>query len=301
MLVTFVTAGEFFPMQKKWIEEIRARFPNVIGIMHNVNPEKTNVILGRKWRKLFGQDFLIERLNRLRCNCLENTPRPPTATTPLFRVDLESKSLLARRGDRVSGGRCLHEPLKLKVSAGSFFQVNTAMAKKLYETVRNEARGEGGLLLDLYCGVGGMALSCAPFFQKVIGVDETFSSISNANENQRLNGLSNCRFYCQDVRLFLKKNFLFSERRKGDFQAQIHSKQKITLVADPPRAGCDEEVLKQMVRLRPQKIIYVSCEPSTLARDLKFLLAHKFQVLKVQPLDMFPQSSHVESVTVLKG
>ncbi len=241
ILVTFVTASEFLPKKDIWVSELRKEFPKIAGICQNINPEKTNVILGRKWRCLSGRDFLTEN---------------------------------------VCGAR-------LKVSASSFFQVNTKMAERLYGLVRDWA-GLGKILLDLYCGVGGIGLLCAPFFEQVFGADEVPSSINDAIENAKINKASNCKFYLKDTRDFLK------DLRRTAFDPEM------VVVLDPPRAGCSPEVLTHLSKLAPLKIIYVSCDPGTLARDLKILCADKYSVEKVQPVDLFPQSSHLESVTLLK-
>lgn len=253
MLAVFVTLADFFPNQNKWIELIKKNFPDVTGVCQNVNSRRTNVILGTKWRKIFGQDFLIEKLGNL---------GPARA------------------------------PLKLKVSAGSFFQVNTKMTEKLYRTVQDFVLEEGQprrLLLDLYCGVGGIGLACAPHFEKVIGIDETLSSIRDAKENRILNQIPNCDFFCADALSFLR-----------DSQLPTLNSQLSTVVIDPPRSGCSEEVLNRISKILPGKIVYISCEPSTLARDLKILSLRGYRVKKVQPVDMFPQSSHIESVALLE-
>ncbi len=240
LLVTFVTSTEYFPKKDPWIESLVKEFPKIVGICQNLNAEKTNVILGRSWRTLFGQNFLTEKVANI----------------------------------------------QLKVSASSFFQVNTKMAEKLYVTARDWA-GQGKILLDVYCGVGGIGLLCAPNFEKVLGADQVPSAIADAIYNTKLNKISNCRFFEKDARDFLK------DLRFEAFRPYI------TAVLDPPRAGCTQEVLRYLGRVSPSKIVYVSCDPGTLARDLKFLVSQGYKVEKVQPVDLFPQSSHIESVTLL--
>ncbi len=178
--------------------------------------------------------------------------------------------------------------LRLKVSAGSFFQVNTRMGEKLYALVRDWA-GKGELLLDLYCGVGGIALACAPNFKKILGAEENPSSVADAKENAALNGVTNCRFVCKDVRDFL-----------SDFRPSTLNSQPSTVILDPPRSGCSPETLRRLLKCGPEKIIYVSCDPGTLARDLMFLARSGYPVKKVQPVDLFPQSSHVEAVALIE-
>ena len=176
--------------------------------------------------------------------------------------------------------------IRLRISASSFFQVNTKMAEKLYLLARDWA-GKGKILLDLYCGAGAIGILCAPNFESVSGADDAPSSIDDAVENLKMNSVPNCRFYRKDARDFLK-----------DLPAAVRS-QEITAVLDPPRAGCSLEVLKLLAKAGPVKIIYVSCDPGTLARDVKILISLGYRVEKVRPVDLFPQSSHIESVTLL--
>ena len=247
LLVTFVTKDDALPRVKQWAELFSRSFPKVVGFSHNVNPDRTNVIVGRTWNPVFGRNYLVEIL----------------------------------RGLGPEGA-----DLKLKVSAGSFFQVNTGAAEILYRTARDFALTEKkrGIALDIYCGVGGIGLTLAPHFQNVVGVEETPSSISDAKENMKLNGISNAEFVRSDAEAYLA-------RYKGRADA---------VVIDPPRAGCSEPVLRKIIEASPGTVVYVSCEPSTLARDLKILCDKKYDVLKIQPVDLFPQSAHIESVTLLK-
>ena len=263
MLVTFVTSEDPFPRRAEWTRLIHEKFPEVTGICQNINGKRTNVILGKKWKKIWGEDFLVESI------------------------------------DRPNGAA----PLKLRVSAGSFFQVNTKMAEKLYRVVKDMVSERGrtpGLLLDLYCGVGGIGLGCSDLFEHVVGVDETYSSIQDAKDNARLNRISNCKFLRFDVSAFLRDFSLDASATKlggsafGGYRLPLAA-----VVLDPPRSGCTEEVLKGIARLKSPKIVYVSCDPSTLARDLKFLSRNGYRLDKVQPVDLFPESSHIESVSLL--
>lgn len=253
MLLTFVTLNSSFPRKDEWIYCLRKQFPQILGICQNINPTRTNVILGRSWKFLWGQNYLIEKLQGLRNN---------------------------------------NQELILKISSGSFFQVNTQMAKQLYQVIQQFVLREGekpNTVLDLYCGVGGIALSLAEFCEKVIGVDEVPSSILDAKENIKLNFYPtppNIKFFCEDVDSFLKR----AKKELG---------KSLTLVLDPPRSGVSPQVLDEVVRLRPEKIVMVSCEASSLARDLKFLCSKGYILKKIQPLDLFPQSSHIESVSLL--
>ncbi|OGR56348.1 MAG: 23S rRNA (uracil-5-)-methyltransferase RumA [Elusimicrobia bacterium RIFCSPLOWO2_02_FULL_39_32] len=280
MLLTFVTLDPSFPRKEEWIKILNKEFPQILGICQNINPEKTNVILGRSWKFLWGQNYLTEKLQGLRSNSQE---------------------------------------LILKISAGSFFQVNTAMANKLYQVIQQFVLKEGekpDTVLDLYCGVGGIALSLAESCKKVIGVDEVPSSISDAKENSKLNFYSDEPIPCQkesemavisfnsdqrvskskkipSIDFFCKDVYSFLKRFKKEWGKSL------TFVLDPPRSGVAPEVLAEIVRLRAEKIVMVSCEASSLARDLKFLCSTGYGLKKIQPVDLFPQSSHIESVSLL--
>ncbi|MBR0061657.1 MAG: 23S rRNA (uracil(1939)-C(5))-methyltransferase RlmD [Selenomonadaceae bacterium] len=166
------------------------------------------------------------------------------------------------------------------ISARSFFQVNTAQAEVLYKTARDfaELRGHESVI-DAYCGTGTISLFVAKKARKVIGVEVVSSAIADAKKNARENNIRNAEFIVGDVVKVLPK---ISD-------ADI-------VIVDPPRAGCDKKVLETFAAMRPDKIIYVSCNPATLARDLNILDALGYRTKKIQPVDMFPFTSHVESV-----
>lgn len=171
-----------------------------------------------------------------------------------------------------------------EISAQSFFQTNTAMAERLYEQVRDLASLTGKeTVIDLYCGIGTISILLAPLASLVIGMDISESSIQDARKNCELNAIYNCEFLCGDVKALLSR-------------AAFHPD---LLIADPPRAGIHKKVIEQILYLMPDKIIYVSCNPSTLARDLA-LLNERYLVGEVQPLDLFPNTHHVETVVLLE-
>jgi 23S rRNA (uracil1939-C5)-methyltransferase len=175
----------------------------------------------------------------------------------------------------------------LRLAPNSFFQVNHDQAARIYELVR----GWAGLLpaeiaLDLYCGIGGIALNLARDAGKVIGIETVEEAVRNARDNARMNSLGNCTFLAGDVAELLP-----------DVAPQVPPGS--VAVVNPPRAGCDPEVLAALAALRPRTLLYVSCNPDTLARDLEVLAGHGYRTLEVQPVDMFPQTPHVESVARL--
>ncbi len=174
------------------------------------------------------------------------------------------------------GGRCF------RISAASFFQVNTEQLERLVEVVRGYLAPEGHeVLLDAYCGVGTFGLSLAREVGQVIGVEESDSALADA------------RFNAQGG-----KNVEFIGGRVEDI-LPILGKVDVAIL-DPPRQGCGREAITHLVRLAPTKIIYISCDPATLARDIKRLEEGSYHLVEAQPVDMFPQTYHIEAVALLE-
>ena len=200
-----------------------------------------------------------------------------------------SNVILGRDWRAIAGATFMEERLghlRFRLSAGSFFQVNTPQAEVLYNTVKRMA-GKGPRVLDLYTGVGTIALWLADQFEQVGGIEENPTAIEDADANAELNGIDNTRFIAQPVERFLRK----LDRSAGG--------PELTLVLDPPRAGCEPDVIDAMIHLNPGRIIYVSCDPGTLARDIKLLTAKGYHVDEVQPVDLFPHTPHIETAVKL--
>ena len=173
---------------------------------------------------------------------------------------------------------------------GSFLQVNTKAASLLYQKVIQEAQIEPDMtVLDLYCGVGGLTLLAAPLAKKVIGVDELSTAIDDARDNSAANEAGNVTFYTSPVESFLRKEFANLDS-SGD---------RLIAIVDPPRSGCRPEVIDRLISTSPIRIIYVSCNPATLARDLKILNPY-YQVSSLTAVDLFPQTAHIETITRLE-
>ncbi len=173
--------------------------------------------------------------------------------------------------------------LLFKVSPASFFQVNPTQAEKLYSLVLEMCALEGGeTVLDAFCGVGTLALILAKNAKEVVGIECVEDAISDAKENAQLNGICNANFIC------------------GLAEEKIVTLQKVDVaVLNPPRKGCEPLLLEKLAKLAPKSIVYISCDPATLARDLRFLIDRGYTLDQVQPLDMFPQTAHVECVVKL--
>ena len=173
---------------------------------------------------------------------------------------------------------------KFNISSRSFYQVNPACAEMLYNQVAKYGHAEGKTVLDLYCGTGTIGLSLSDKAKKIIGVEIVPQAIENAKQNAKLNGVNNAEFYCDDVKNFNK--FL-------DTKPDI-------VILDPPRKGVDAATLKTVAtEIEPERIVYVSCDVATLARDINILSEYGYKYIDHQPFDMFPGTLHVEVVVLL--
>jgi len=179
------------------------------------------------------------------------------------------------------------EKLKFKVGPVSFYQTNPEQAYKLYSTAFDFAEFKGDeLVYDLYTGTGTIADFIAGSVKKVVGIESVEQAIEDAKENSFLNNITNTEFYAGDMLKILTPEFI-TEHGKPD-----------VIITDPPRAGMHEKVILQILEASPEKIVYVSCNPATQARDIA-LLGEKYNVIKTQAVDMFPQTHHVENVALL--
>lgn len=240
-LLTIITSRSSLPYQNEISDEIMKEIPEIVGVIQNINREKTNVIMGKKIKLLAGQDHYIDYIGNI----------------------------------------------KYAVTYRSFFQVNTLQTKILYDTIHQFANLTGQeVIVDAYCGIGSISLYLAKEAKKVIGIEVISEAIEDAEKNVDLNGINNCSFITGSVEkelpLLLKKGI------RPDL-----------VIFDPPRKGLDQDVIKSVLKVKPTKLIYVSCNPATLARDIG-LFKDEYLVKKVQPVDMFPNTYHVESVVLME-
>lgn len=176
---------------------------------------------------------------------------------------------------------------QFQIDVNAFFQTNTSQAEKLYEVAKSFADlNDSELLYDLYCGVGTLSLYLAENAKKVVGIELVDVAIQNARYNAKFNGVDNVEFVLGDMKDTLNKEFL-----------EKHGVPNC-IVTDPPRSGMHPDVVRQLSDLKVSKLVYVSCNPSTMARDLQ-ILKEFYSVDKVQPVDMFPQTYHIEAVARL--
>ncbi len=176
---------------------------------------------------------------------------------------------------------------KFKISILSFYQVNSVQAEKLYEKAREYAHlSKNDVLLDLYCGTGTIGITMASDVKKLIGVEIIEQAVEDAKVNAKLNGIENATFICGDASDATKEL-----EKTGE-------KPNVVLV-DPPRKGLSKEVIETVANMQPKRIVYISCDPATLARDCEIFEGLSYKVQEVTPVDMFPRTAHVECVCLL--
>ncbi len=177
--------------------------------------------------------------------------------------------------------------LDFKISAGSFWQVNRVGMAKIIRKVREYANlSQEETVLDLYCGTGSIGLCLAQEAAKIIGIESNGRAIEDARDNARMNGIVNAEFHAGRAEALLPQ--MVTKGLKAD-----------VIILDPPRKGCEPSLLEATAKANPQRIVYVSCNPATLARDLKLLAELGYLAREVQPVDMFPQTSHVECIILM--
>lgn len=180
------------------------------------------------------------------------------------------------------------ENFSFKISPKSFFQTNTRQAEALYRIAREFAGLTGTeTLYDLYCGTGSIGIFCSAGAKKVIGIEVVEDAIKDAWQNAAMNGLTHCQFYAGDVEKICTDAF-FAEHGRPD-----------VIITDPPRAGMTEKLIQQLLKMRAPRVVYVSCNPATQARDLQ-LLDEAYKIVRLRPVDMFPHTHHIENVALLE-
>lgn len=240
-LVCLLCNGEALPHEAELVETIRTAVPRAVGVVLGVNTEKTNVILGKRYRTLWGQDFLYDQL----CG------------------------------------------LTFQLSVPSFFQVNPEQTEVLYQKAAEFAGLTGQeTVADLYCGTGTISLVLAKRAKYVIGAEIIPSAIEDARENARRNRMDNVEFICADAKEAA------AELVRRNLRPDVVS-------VDPPRKGMAEEVIRHIVSMQPRRVVYVSCDPATLARDCKRFAELGYHTVKAEAVDMFPRTHHVETVCLL--
>ena len=242
VMVVLVVAKETIPNEKEWIERLHLALPNMVSLYLNVNSNRTNIIMGRENRLLWGEERLTASIGEL----------------------------------------------EFLLSLHSFFQVNPEGTIKLYGKALEYAALTGEEeVIDAYCGTGTISLFLAKQAKRVIGIEIVEPAILDARVNAELNGIKNAEFVVGDVTKVLPE--MYEAGLRPD-----------VLVMDPARAGCEIPVLEAAAKMNPKRIVYVSCNPASLARDIAILAPLGYEVVEITPVDMFPFTSHVECVALIE-
>lgn len=221
----------------------------------------------------------------------EKLMKVPGMTSISFNINKEATNrILGEKVVNICGEGYIRDyigDVKFRISPLSFYQVNPVQTQKLYETALNYVGLTGKeTVFDLYCGVGTISLFLAGKAKKVIGVEIVQQAVRDARVNAEINEIKNTEFYMGAAESVVPK--LYERGVTAD-----------VVVVDPPRKGCEESLLETIVQMRPERIVYVSCDSATLARDVKILGDRGYQVEKVQPVDMFPNCEDIETVCLL--
>ena len=241
LMVCLVINGRKLPSEDKLVKSL-LEVEGMTSISISTNTEKTNVIMGKEIRLLYGKDQIE---------------------------------------DEIDG-------ITFKISPLSFYQVNPVQTERIYSQALQYADLHGDeTVWDLYCGIGTISLFLARKAKHVYGVEIVPQAIDDARENAARNGIENVNFYVGKAEEVLPEKY----EKEGIFADVI--------VVDPPRKGCDEACLSTMVQMQPKRIVYVSCDSATLARDVKYLVENGYELKKARIFDNFPQSVHVETVAFL--
>ena len=238
VMVVLVANGKKLPYLNELASVLEENIPGFKTLVVNVNREKTNVILGKENRVIYGEGKINDYI-----------------------------------GDLV-----------FEISPLSFFQVNPVQTEVLYNKALEYAElKENDTVFDIYCGIGTISLFLAQKATKVYGIEIVEAAIEDAKINAKLNKLDNTEFYAGKAEEVVPK--MYKEGKTAN-----------VVVVDPPRKGCDDKVLDTIVSMSPDRVVYVSCNPSTLARDLAYLDERGYKCIEIQPVDMFPHTMHVECV-----
>ena len=238
-----------------------------------------NLVFGHRDESL--QSDILQRLK----------DRFPEITTLLYTINTKKNDSIFDLSPVVFHGRGYVieklEDFSFKIGPKSFFQTNTSQGERLYQVVRNMAGLKGDeTVYDLYCGTGSIGIFLSNRLKKLVGIELIPEAVADADENARLNGVGHARFFTGDATLLCNDSFF-----------NVHGRPDL-IVTDPPRAGMTDKLVSTLLGIAAEKIIYVSCNPATQARDLA-MLSEKYHISAVQPVDMFPHTLHIENVTAL--
>ena len=249
-------------------------------------------------------------VNAAKASCLKNAEQLTESlremdgmTSVMVNFNTEKTNVILGKKSEVLWGQPYIEDfigdVKYQISPQSFFQVNPMQTEKLYAKALEYAGLTGNeTVWDLYCGIGTISLFLAKNARKVYGVEIVPQAIEDARNNAKRNGIDNAEFFVGKAEEVVPAFYEKALKQAQDSEAGKSIRPDVVVV-DPPRKGCEEVLLETIVKMQPQRIVYVSCDSATLARDLKFLSANGYAVKKVQPVDQFGHSVHIETVVLL--
>ena len=262
VMVVLVLGSPILPSKNNFVKALRKLHPEITTVVLNVNDKKTSMVLGEKETVIYGKGYIEDTL----CGCT------------------------------------------FRISPKSFYQVNPVQTEILY-TKAIEYAGLTGKerIVDAYCGIGTIGLIAASKAKEVISVELNRDAVRDAVTNAKRNDIKNVQFYNADAGQFMVEMAEYrADQKKNQVLDATKSGKKATpdgnvdvVFMDPPRAGSDEAFLSSVIRLAPKRVVYISCNPETLARDLKYLTKHGYQAKECQPVDLFPWTKHVETVVLL--
>ena len=279
IMVVLVTGEVMFPGKKNFVMALHKKFPEITTVVQNINDKQTSMVLGTRNVVLYGPGYVVD--------------------------------------DRLG--------LRFRISPDAFYQINSAQTVKLYNLAREMAtceltgktQAKGGsehakdarkskiaphLVWDLYCGTGTIGMFMAGSAEQVVGVELNREAVKDAKNNARENGIQNIRFVNMDATEYMQRALADIERRKNGVEAGSDAEAieaPDVLMMDPPRSGSTPEFINAVAELKIPRVVYVSCGPDTLARDLLLFQKKGYKVERVAPVDMFPNTGHVETVALL--
>jgi len=241
-MVIFVTNSKQLSHKNKIIDFIQTEFENVVSIKHNINLEKSNVIMGHTSYTLYGKDTITDKLSEY----------------------------------------------EFKISDTSFYQINPTQTEKLYHKALEYAQLDGEeTVIDAYCGIGTIGSYMSQKAKHVYGVEVVEQAIENAKENAQINHIDNATWEAGKA-----EEIILKWQQEG-------IKPEVVMV-DPPRKGCDQTFIETLIELSPKRIVYISCNPATQVRDVELLKNSGYQLKEITPVDMFPHTTHVETVALIE-
>lgn len=260
IMVCIIVNGEKLPWKRELVEALK-RIDGMTSISININQENTNVIMGKECHTIWGKDTIRDVIHMRSIESID-----------------AGQDVLTSEDSGIT----------FAISPLSFYQVNPVQTEKLYSLALDYAGLTGTeTVWDLYCGIGTISLFMAKKARKVYGIEVVEQAIMDARENARQNHIDNAQFYVGKAEEVLPR--LYEEE---GIRADV-------ICVDPPRKGCDMACLETIVKMAPQRIVYVSCDSATLARDLKYLCANGYGLRRVRAADLFAQTVHVETVCLL--